>query len=320
MQKYNWFYNVSGNEENLKMEVIPSFNERKQLPACLFKVYSLNSNSIDSLLNSYIYASHPSEFNDIYDCHRNLIIYDDIDILKAQLSNFLGADHEFIIKINKEKSIELASHELFYQLLYSYVGLFSMTENPENIMLWTHYCNNKGFAIEFNLDKLKKNFISYGPFQINYQKEINQISIKEGIASAALFQSNIKYINWSYENEWRLLIQPKKNHSFKIPNFPFCQPNAIDRKVPYKIDAIKCILLGNLFFENSEMKVINDRELEINIYKDTEKKICVLNFIYDNNINAGIALKNNTFSNIELRFFKLEKLTLNKFKLIALEI
>ena len=320
MKKYGWYYNVTEDEENFKMEVIPSFNERKQLPASLFKVYSLNSNSIDSLLNSYIYASHPSEFNDIYDCHRNLIIYDDIDVLKAQLSKFLGANHEFIIKIKTEQSIELASYELFYHLLYSYVGLFSMTENPENIMLWTHYCNNKGFAIEFDIDKLKNNFISHGPFQINYQKEINQISIKEGIASAALFQSNIKHISWRYENEWRLLIQPKKNHSFKIPNFQFCQPNAIERKVQYEIDAIKCILLGNLFFENSEMKIINDKVLEINIYKDIEKKICVLNFIYDNKINAGIALKNDTFSNIEFRFFKLEKVTLNKFKLIALEI
>lgn len=76
MEKYGWKYNVTGDENNLIMEVIPPKDKLKPLPETLFKIYPLNSNSIDALLNSYIYASHPSEFNDLFDCHKDLIEWD----------------------------------------------------------------------------------------------------------------------------------------------------------------------------------------------------------------------------------------------------
>lgn len=58
---------------NYDLKVIASSKKVQEIPVTLFKYYSINLYSLDALENSYIYAAHPAELNDIRDCNKNLL-------------------------------------------------------------------------------------------------------------------------------------------------------------------------------------------------------------------------------------------------------
>lgn len=70
---YKWKYRFNESDRVTPFEVIPK--DEYPIPDTMFKFYALNDFSLDALLNGYVYATHPSEFNDLYDCHEQLIIY-----------------------------------------------------------------------------------------------------------------------------------------------------------------------------------------------------------------------------------------------------
>ncbi len=89
--------------------------------------------------------------------------------------------------------------------LHRILCLSSTCENP---LLWGHYTENStGLAIGLDFDKLKDKFkkrlkpMRYSRFPI------------EGDENNALFT---KYIDWSYENEWRILIKHKYIRFLKL--------------------------------------------------------------------------------------------------------
>ena len=54
--------------------VLENGTPQASMPRSLYKYFSLNNFSIDNLQNDYIYLSNPKDFNDPFDCNRNLII------------------------------------------------------------------------------------------------------------------------------------------------------------------------------------------------------------------------------------------------------
>lgn len=110
--KNGWEYNSYRTKEGFKFN-IQSPRENKKTPTELYKIYALNQFSFDSLLNSYIYATHPCQFNDLFDCHEEIIKYDDIDIIK----NFLKANYD-------SETINYALEKRFWQILpYMFKGI-----------------------------------------------------------------------------------------------------------------------------------------------------------------------------------------------------
>ncbi len=43
------------------------------VPKYLYKYFAINKFSLDGLKNGYIYLSNPKDFNDPFDCNRNLV-------------------------------------------------------------------------------------------------------------------------------------------------------------------------------------------------------------------------------------------------------
>ncbi len=336
MEKYGWQYNISGDKSNLKMEVIPHKDKMKQLPETLFKIYSLNSNSIDALLNSYIYGSHPSEFNDLFDCHKDLIEWDAnfvYDLILIYYNNdkclFKFSDFSQDFHLNKIKYVNVA-----YQILYRTFGIYCMSENIKNATIWANYCKNNGFALEFDIEHLKSdlernNYKPFGPFQINYQESIEKIQLNKGKFEAILYQTNIKDINWKYEHEWRLLIESKPDTPLEIPLVEFekmgvsekeCMKfKAEKRKFNITNDSIRSIRLSLDFFKNEELRIViaNDTEFIINL-KDGNK-ICVLNFIYEHSIDLYLSVPDNQRFQINFKKYMIEKIKINEFKLIKIK-
>lgn len=259
----------------------------KPSPVTLFKYYALDNYSIDALTNSYIYVSHPEQLNDVYDSSEHLLIFDneitnknilnDSSLSELQKKEILN-DNNFLSKVNKE-------------IIYSKIGIFSMTETPDNILMWAHYTKNRGFAIEFNFEKLKNSSTGriHGQFPMNYVDKIEPIHLsKVDIHCAMLMQSNIKLKDWEYENERRLLVECRDG-DYQLPNSEFKFPEEKERKSYYSdIKAIESVWLATKFFEDVELQSV-DSELGIMYFElknNIELKSSILTFLSQNEIKT----------------------------------
>ena len=73
MKKFKIDSNTEVIFQNNDWVVIENGTPQISKPKYLYKYFSLNNFSIDSLENDYIYLSNPKDFNDPFDCNRNLI-------------------------------------------------------------------------------------------------------------------------------------------------------------------------------------------------------------------------------------------------------
>lgn len=312
-----WKYFIEKKPTGTEFNIIPYDATPK--PTVLHKLYALNQNSFDSLINGYIYATHPDQFNDLFDCYDELIIFDDIDFIKNFLNKFSDLSKEEIdFRIaNNLPEIKTFVQRNFKAGIYRAIGVFSMTGNPNNILMWSYYTNHQGFCVEFDLTKFP--FTFYGPFPVNYQDKPEPISIKEvGKDIAILYQTNVKYAEWRHENEWRLLVIAPSGEAMYSPSFDELKKlGGHNRKFNYPIEAIKSIALGNRFFSYKELNPINEKQLEINLKTNFEQKSILLEFLFENNILTHMAQRNKDLYSIGFTPGFVEKINYKKYLLNA---
>ena len=104
-------------------------------------------------------------------------------------------------------------------------GILSLTLEPMNIIMWTHYANNhQGFCIGYNTDKLMQ-FIStqtdkFGISPVTYTAQlpviIPTIRAKSRLDNI-ISRVTTKSIEWSYEKEFRIVIS-EPNKVMQIPS------------------------------------------------------------------------------------------------------
>lgn len=307
---YKWTYAYDGTG----FEVFP--NEPTDKPQVLYKLYGLSEHSIDSLIHQYIYATHPSQLNDIFDCNEELLNFDDVESIKNFLKDSIPDEKLYSLIKHDFDNLKTFTQRHFREKIYRKWGVFSMTGNPNNVLMWSYYGNNKGYCIEFDITKFP--FKYYGPFPINYQPKIDALSIKRiGIHIGIIAQCNIKDEIWKHENEWRLMIAAPDGQDMFSPNFELLKRlGGHDRKFKYPLAAIKSVALGNRFFEPDEIHEINNMKLEINLKSNSEQKSLVLNFLSANNIKTHIGLRKG-FTEIIFRTSTIDKINDKKFKINA---
>lgn len=315
--KYDWKYCTERmeREREIEFKIIPP--EKTDAPSLLYKFYSLTHNGIDALLNSYIYATHPSQFNDLFDCYENLIIFDIPELINKFLTEALGKDKaEELIK-EDNGGLETFVQRNFREIIYRKWGVVCLTANPNNTLMWSYYTNNQGFSIGFDYSKFEFKYM--GPFPVNYQDEIKPLSLKESsVELAALYQTNIKHSGWKHEMEWRLLINSPEEGMIS-PNFEILKKlGGHNRKFPYPITAIKHICLGNRFFLPDELHEVNGSVLEVNLKDNFEQKCAFLSFLIENKIESYLALRNGDFKSIEFRKGVFERKSANQFYFTAI--
>jgi hypothetical protein len=307
---YNWKYIFDGTG----FDIIP--NEETDKPVILYKLYGLNQYSFDSLINQYIYATHPSQLNDIFDCNEELLDFDDIKAIKVFLGDSMPeSEIDKLIKDDFE-SLKTFVQRNFREKIYRKWGVFSMTGNPNSVLMWSYYCNHNGFWIEFDISKFP--FKYYGPFPINYQPKIEALSIKQiGVQIGVLAQSNLKDEIWKHENEWRLMIAAPDGKDMFSPNFEILKRlGGHNRKFNYPLEAIKSIALGNRFFDPDEIHEIDNMTLEINLKSNFEQKSIMLDYLSTNNIKTYIGLRTG-FTEIKFRTSTIERINYKKYKINA---
>lgn len=165
--------------------VLENGTPQASMPRSLYKYFSLNNFSINNLQNDYIYLSNPKDFNDPFDCNRNLIIEK-----QKQLRNW-----QYVEQLND----------------ISDIGIASFSEYGMEPLLWSHYANSyRGFCIKFNLESLiKSQNDSVKLKKVIYSDSPQVISEKHPFSN--YYHYLLKLKNWNYESEWRLLFENPRN-------------------------------------------------------------------------------------------------------------
>jgi hypothetical protein len=264
---HNWIYQYDKIEgDPIPKGVIVLPNVKKSIPKTLCKYYPIAKHNIQALRNKYFYGSHPDQLNDPFD------------------TNY--------------KMLQLNKDELFiYNVLFSFYGILSMTESDTDPLMWSHYCSHNGFAVNYSLNKIPKNFL--GPFPINYINDFEPIN-NEDLYLKIIIGANIKFRQfWESENEWRFLLL--SSHAMKLPKYLQCQlpSNTRSRKSRYFYYSdnfsIEEIVLGYKLFRNDYVTIKKDKvkkedgfEFKLKVNTNENELFNLLNLIRINEYNTSL--------------------------------
>ena len=272
----------------------------KPKPKNIFKFYGISKYSIDALVEGYFYASHPFELNDILDSSYflfhtskplNFEYYDKLlGILykdKLELMNFY------------KKDVDNGCHSYIYylwQTLTNILGIISTTARENNILMWPHYTQEKGFRIKFNTTKLEKSISGkltkgeeyLGLFPVNYSPSLHPIDLTlfKQMFIPLYYATTIKSDQWKYEDEWRFLIGKQQmgvpNSKSGFSTEKDYEVNKKNRYVFYDKNIVDEITLGRNFFNGADFEQkrldaktiqVKPRKIKANWEFDSQKKL-----------------------------------------------
>ncbi|HNP18602.1 MAG TPA: DUF2971 domain-containing protein [Fulvivirga sp.] len=240
-----------------------------KLPDTLYKFRDWNNKYHRELLHKQIaFFASPKSFNDPFDC-KIPIRYDieperqleDIyySVAKACYPNAsVDEIRNFAKKQVIEGSISPTSFKKndseYFKNLDSRMGIFSLTQHNDDILMWGHYANaHSGFCVGFDSSELLKieNVDYLG--KVGYHSDFPTILPKGNLTENFEKQIFSKWDKWSYEDEFRLT----KNH-------------IDDRKIMLPKKAFKEIILGynmNLTERRKLIQLVNKKHIGIKIYE-----------------------------------------------------
>lgn len=262
----------------------------KEIPEFLYKFYSVTKYSLEAIIDSYLYSSHPIELNDILDSSP-LLIYTSMPIDFSYYKHFYGEDifetEDALIKYWKDDVAENKCQKYLnhaYNMAFNLMGIISLTAKENNTLMWPHYTQEKGFQIKFRRQDIIKSIIEkleeddgefVGFFPINYVDQLKPIDISpfRSFHIPFSYASNVKSSEWKYEEEWRI-IACKKNMGipYSKAGLNIIKDHVSDKKnrqIRYDIESIEEICFGFNF--------INARDFEITWIDEKEFTIMPLN-------------------------------------------
>ncbi len=187
-------------------------------PPLLYKYYALNEWTQDIFENNEIYFSSPESFNDPFDSKMRFSSEGSRTDIKCFIRTW-GPKHrpDLSRKQHLEYEKSLMKPGSAFQLIQEYVqenflayrgrmGVFSMTEERENILMWSHYAaEHTGFCIELQTDN---NFFSRAR-HVEYDIDLPCLDLLEPMWDKQIAQGVAglltKARNWAYEKEWRIV-------------------------------------------------------------------------------------------------------------------
>lgn len=183
------------------------------------------------------------EFNNILDKNFGGLLQTVVD--KSQAAKILRGSNE---PLSIEKKNEIVSD------LFSQHGILSLTETPDNSLMWSHYAYaHKGFIIEFdanhsffNFPKKQKSAL----LKVQYVEQTKQQSfIPDGEVGDPRQAFALKSLEWNYEKEHRLV--KKLEDADKVLNF---EEKIYLFAIPQEI--ITGIIFGAKISEENKQKII----------------------------------------------------------------
>lgn len=255
---YGWKYGFDFDKK--KIIVVPPSGY--ELPETLFKYYDVNDYHIDAIVHNYIYAAHPLQLNDIFDCNEKMIVYDNPAYVRDVLSDYRNDILEDCgVDIERMTNEELVNNEtivdelrrVLWQSAYAKQGIISLTTSPYNLLMWSYYSHHHGFCVEYDYQLFP--FDACGPYPVNYQPKLVELHLKSIPFEAAIAaQFNVKNAIWKHEEEWRIMAQTHEGIDMEVVGDTRLEKYyGHERKFLYPAKAIKSVLLGRRFFEKEEI-------------------------------------------------------------------
>lgn len=192
------------------------------LPPVLYKYYEFNEWTQAIFEKNEIYFQSPDCFNDPFDsklahtykgtedqrisrliaCWRKEGVAFDTDEITYAKTQECAMNGQDVAKVMDKGTAERLRKRL---------GVFCMTTDKQNLLMWSHYANaHTGFCLEFNTANecfRERTFPILYPEPRSERPQLNLIEdINSGKMIEALFT---KAVDWEYEDEWRIVDQPK---------------------------------------------------------------------------------------------------------------
>lgn len=99
-----------------------------------------------------------------------------------------------------------SQQDIGFNAMVSNWGMYSMSEDPSNILMWPHYADShRGICLEFRTDAWPFNFNLWPVVYSNEYPLVGSVvnNVEDTMRSFLL----TKAANWSYEKEWRVLMR-----------------------------------------------------------------------------------------------------------------
>lgn len=253
-------------------------------------------NGLDAISKGKIWFSKPAALNDPFDCQLKINIDSQyfeepalyLNSLGMNATNAMqyanaivhcknqGMDNKQTIKYIEQLLQQQGSQPLKVQLnslktrleqQMSNLGILSLTPTNNNLLMWAHYAGfHKGYCLEFDTEEkhidenvLKAPSITKPVTYGNYYPSL--IDLKPFDPSTDLANNLLCYKSneWSYENEWRCILdQGDKLYPFpgKLTGIIFgarCSDKAqaaiikATQNLPYKVNFYYSIIRNNRF-------------------------------------------------------------------------
>lgn len=215
-----------------------------------YKYLPCSDGALKTLTEGTIKFTCPLDFNDPFDC----LPYYDVaninqipsirpDLFKAA-GNRRGLSPAQRLQKKGEFVARLRNHIVdgsFANSLLKTVGVVSLSKNPLNILMWSHYADyHKGFVIELRIPvmgympDIMLSTDRLLPFPVIYQENRPKIDIgnytKESLLNEILLT---KSTNWAYEEEERVIAEDRPPGIFK-----------------YRRDEILCSVIAGMRIRN----------------------------------------------------------------------
>ncbi len=218
---------VEQKEEKMTNNRIKAAVDSGDVPRLLYKYRHLynkdslkiNENTEALILKGTYYFPTPNQLNDPYEFRiKDLGIYTLHDVIHYLEYNTCPVSHSEAVKLaNSLPDIgNFVSNELekAKEKKAKTIGVYCLTENPKNILMWCHYADeHRGCVLGIDITKLPDD--SYYPLKVTYEKDypsIEYLKNREFLKKWALTKAE----DWEYEQERRIL----KNNSFGVINLP----------------------------------------------------------------------------------------------------
>jgi hypothetical protein len=224
-----------------------------------------------SLLKNQIYFAPPLEFNDPFDCRiiENYGLLTDaekLDYVNWQIQERfpskvlapkerLELQNRLVKRISNVDEYHKNADKLMFDSQNRHYGIFCLSKEWDNILLWSHYAyNHRGFCIGYSFKHLKDFLLSQSlnvkADFVKYQEDFPALKPKprftsEDAFNRAFIQTYTKAEKWIYEKEFRILRS-------KFPE----EMNIHDRVINLPDNCIQEIILGISIPANDKLEII----------------------------------------------------------------
>ncbi len=223
--------------------------DTEKLPAHLYRYRSMDSRGLREVFEQNILkCTSPVAFNDPFDSHVNLTVDGNpeqiLEMIRKQLQEHLtGLDHASTLQDVKKdlhegnrRMLEKVVKEMHAQFAAA-SGVLSFSEISDDILMWAHYAgSHSGICFEFKSDRNQVLF-KYA-HKVIYQKDYPQISFFLGSTEEYVNVLLTKSDHWSYEREWRVVVQ-----------------NAANEEIPFIPESLTGVIFGHRVSEENIKKI-----------------------------------------------------------------